>query len=155
MTRRLALWLIAASMFVIGLGYASAFLPGGAPTFAAFAFAIATAAVIAGILLLGAARSNGPLGGLKWVILFVFVVLAGGFCAALLLNDGRAQRLWLGLPAGAAIILYIVGFLPMLVLPLAYALTFERTLGEHDMDQLRAKLAELRQHHNARDEVAR
>jgi hypothetical protein len=55
------------------------------------------------------------------------------------------SRLWLGLPQGAAIILYIVGFLPLLVLPMAYAVTFDKTtLSEQELDELRMRLAALR-----------
>ena len=47
--------------------------------------------------------------------------------------------LWLGLPPRAAVVLYVIGFLPVLVLPLAYALTFDAlTLSEADLARARA-----------------
>ena len=145
-------------MLVIALGYASAFLPGGAPALATFAFALATASVMTAILVLGAARKGTRLGRLRWVFAFTFIVLAVGFMLALTQVDVRAQPLWLGLPRGAAIILYGVGLLPMLVLPVAYALTFERTtLDEEELRVLREKLEALKQARSAaeRAEVLR
>jgi hypothetical protein len=141
--KRSALIVIVLAMLVIGAGYLSAFLPGGAPRLATYAFAVATAGVMTAISVLGAARRGRGLGALRWVFLFTFLVLAGGFAAALS-SIGEATTLWLGLPRGAAIIIYVVGLVPMAVLPLAYALTFERTtLSEPEMDELRRKLNEL------------
>ena len=143
--KRFALLVIVLAMLVIGAGYLSAFLPGGAPRYAAYAFAIATAAVMTAISVLGAARKRGGLGPLRWVFLFTFLIMAGGFAAALS-SISESTELWLGLPRGAAIIIYIVGLLPMAVLPLAYALTFEKTtLDEAELDELRRKLRELNQ----------
>jgi hypothetical protein len=71
--------------------------------------------------------------------------MAAGFCAALT-SITDSQELWLGLPRGAAIILYIVGLVPMAVLPIAYALTFDRTtLSEAELDELRRRLRALNQ----------
>lgn len=145
MTRRFALLVIFISMLVIGAGYASAFLPGGAPRFMTFAFAIATAAVMTAIIVLGAARKNRKLGGLAWVFAFTFLVLAVGFSLALDRTAVSTERLYLGLPAGAAIILYVVGLLPMAVLPIAYAVTFEKTTFDvAELEDIRRKLAEMK-----------
>ncbi len=145
MTRRLALLTILIAVLVIGAGYASAFLPGGAPRIASFAFAVATAALMTAVSVLGVARAHGGLGALRWIFVATFLVMAGGFCAALLAPAPAADHLWLGLPRGAAIILYIVGLVPMLILPLAYALTFDRnTLSDAELDELRRRLEALR-----------
>jgi hypothetical protein len=145
MTRRFALLVIFVSMLVIGAGYASAFLPGGAPRFMTFAFAIATAAVMTAIIVLGAARNGRKLGVLAWVFAFTFVVLAAGFSVALNQTTVNTARLYLGLPAGAAIIMFVVGFLPMAVLPVAYALTFESTtFDDVELEELRRKLADMK-----------
>lgn len=145
MTKRLALLVIFGSMLVVGAGYLSAYLPGGAPRVATFAFALATASMMTAILVLGAARRGRALGRLRWVFAFTFVVMALGFCAALIPGIADSDKLWLGLPAGAAIILYVVGLLPMLVLPIAYALTFERvTMDDTELQELRERLAALR-----------
>ena len=57
----------------------------------------------------------------------MWLVLAVGFGAVLLLHPASPTdpTLWLGLPPRAAVILYGIGILPALVLPLAYALTFD------------------------------
>ena len=150
--KRAALLTIFFSMVAIAFGYASAFLPNGTPRAAAYVFAIATAAMMVAALVLGAGRSDRPLGVLKWVFAFCFIVLAGGFTLALRASPvTAADRLWLGLPPGAAIILYVVGVLPLLVLPLAYAFTFERTtLSEAELAELRVKLAALREREAAK-----
>ena len=145
MTRRLALLTIVLAVLVIGAGYASAFLPGGAPRIASFAFAIATAALMTAISVLGVARSSTRLGALRWVFAITFLVMAGGFCAALLAPTPSPNELWLGLPRGAAIILYVVGLVPMLILPVAYALTFDKhTLSDSELAELRRRLQALR-----------
>ena len=127
MTRRFALLTILIAVLMIGAGYVSAFLPGGAPRIASFAFAVATAALMTAISMLGAARHAAGLGALRWVFATTFLVMAGGFCAALMLPTPSPDDLWLGLPRGAAIILFVVGLVPMLILPIAYALTFDQT----------------------------
>jgi hypothetical protein len=46
--------------------------------------------------------------------------------------------LWLGLPAATAIVVYGVGILPVLVLPLVYAWTFDdRTLSSEDIERIK------------------
>lgn len=157
--RRYALAVIFISMLAIAGGYASAFLPGGAPAIAAWIFAFATAAMMVAVLVLGAARRNVPLGKLKWIFAFCFISLAGGFSLALAAPAVTPDaKLWLGLPEGAAVILYVVGLLPLLVLPVAYARTFDKTtLSEAELDALREKLIALRNErvHHEREEAAR
>ncbi|HUP88124.1 MAG TPA: hypothetical protein VM100_02115 [Longimicrobiales bacterium] len=127
MTKRAALFSIFICMLLTAASYALAFLPGGAPPLASWLMAFAISGMVAAILALGAAR-NGRVrrGWLNIAIGLVFLILFVGFGAALTAPAVTAQsRLWLGLPRGAAIVLYIIGFLPMLILPLAYALTFD------------------------------
>ena len=79
-------------------------------------------------------------GPLKWPFAFVVAVLAIGFCAALALpaTESPVSRLWLGLPARAAIVIYGIGLLPIIVLPVAYALTFDtQTLNAEDIERVR------------------
>jgi hypothetical protein len=101
--------------------------------------------MIVSVLVLGASRTGDRLGALAWVFAFVFVVVAGGFITALRAPAVSSDaKLWLGLPQGAAIILYVIGLVPTLVLPLAYALTFDRTtLSEEELRDLREQLAQL------------
>jgi hypothetical protein len=138
-TKRTAIRAAAGAAGLIGLAYLSAFLPGGAPAWAPWALATGTAALMVALMALGAARSGRPLGVMKWALAFTFVVVAGGLGLALALPaEGVGTRLWLGLPARAAIVLYGVGLLPTLVLPLAYALTFDRlTLTDEDVARVK------------------
>jgi hypothetical protein len=98
-------------------------------------------------MVLGATRGRLGVGRLKAPFFFVVAVLIVGFGAALLLppTESAASRLWLGLPARAAVVIYGIGLLPIVVLPLAYALTFEsQTLNADDVEQVSA-LARKRQ----------
>jgi len=95
---------------------------------------------IGAIMVLGAARGRSGVGPLKWPFAFVVMVLAIGFCAALALpaTETSLSKLWLGLPARAAIVIYGIGLLPIIVLPVAYALTFEtQTLNAEDIERVR------------------
>ncbi len=146
MTRRLALASIAAAMIVIALCYASAFLPGGAPVWVAWPFMIATSVSLVAAMTLGAVRHGARLGPLTMPFALTLLILVAGFGLALMQPPPTAEsRLWFGLPAGAALVLYGVGLLPVLVLPLAYALTFDRyTLSAEDLDRVRRQVAALR-----------
>lgn len=132
---------LTASMGAMVLAYGSAFLPGGPPGWAPWAAAVAVPGALVSTMTLGAAR-KGTIGRLAGPFAFVFVVLAGGFCVALALGSpgSESPTLWLGLPPRAAVILYGVGFLPLVVVPLAYALTFdELALRADDWDRIREK----------------
>jgi hypothetical protein len=99
-------------------------------------------------MILGAARGQKGIGPLKLPFLFVVAVLAIGFCAALALpaTESPLAKLWLGLPARAAVVIYGIGLLPIVVLPVAYALTFEtQTLSAEDVERVRAMGQENRE----------
>ena len=99
------------------------------------------------IMILGAVRANRGIGALKYPFALVILILVIGFGAALALpsTDGPLSRLWLGLPARAAIVIYGVGLLPILILPVAYAMTFEEmTLSAEDLERVRAIAREAR-----------
>lgn len=134
---------LTASMGAMVLAYGSAFLSGGPPGWAPWAAAVAVPGALVATMTLGAAR-EGTIGRLAGPFAFVFVVLAGGFCVALALGPAATESptLWLGLPPRAAVILYGVGFLPLVVVPLAYALTFdELALRAEDWDRIREEAA--------------
>lgn len=140
MIRRTALAGVVLSTMLIGAAYASAFFPGGAPGWAPWAMAIGTASLMVATMALGAAR-GGRLGRLRLPFALVFLLLVGGFGAVLALPpaDPADPTLWLGLPPRAAVVLYGIGILPLLVVPVAYALTFdEMTLSEADLARVRA-----------------
>ena len=138
-------------MLAIALGYAAAFLPGSAPPWAPWLLALGIPIALGAIMILGAARGRMGIGPLKYPFAFVVAVLAIGFCAALALpaTESALSKLWLGLPARAAIVIYGIGLLPSIVLPVAYALTFEaQTLSAEDVERVR----ELARENRARSE---
>jgi hypothetical protein len=150
-TRRAALFALGSGILAIAVGYAAAFLPGGAPSWAPWLLALGIPIALGAIMILGAARGRMGIGPLKYPFAFVVAVLAIGFCAALALpaTESALSRLWLGLPARAAIVIYGIGLLPIIVLPVAYALTFEaQTLSAEDVERVR----ELARENRARSE---
>ena len=139
-TRPAALWGLFSGIVAIAVGYATAFLRGGPPVWAPWLLALGIPLALGAIMVLGAARGQRGVGPLKYPVAFVVAVLAIGFCAALALpaGEGPLSRLWLGLPARAAIVIYGIGLLPIIVLPVAYALTFEtQTLNAEDLERVR------------------
>jgi len=146
-TRRAAIAALFLAIISIALGYASAFSKGGAPVWAAWLLALGIPTALGAIMILGAVRSNRGLGRLVIPFALVVLVLAIGFGAALALPGGESATtgLWLGLPPRAAIVIYGVGLLPILVLPVAYAMTFEsQTLSASDVEKVRAVASERR-----------
>jgi hypothetical protein len=142
---------LVAGILAIALGYAAAFFPGGTPPWAPWLLALGIPIALGAIMILGAARGRMGIGPLKYPFAFVVAVLAIGFCAALALpaTESALSRLWLGLPARAAIVIYGIGLLPIIVLPVAYALTFEaQTLSAEDVERVR----ELARENRARSE---
>lgn len=150
-TRRASIVGLVAGILAIAIGYAAAFLPEGTPAWAPWLLAVGIPVALGAIMILGAARGRMGIGPLKYPIAFVVAVLAIGFCAALALpaTEGPLSKLWLGLPARAAIVIYGIGLLPIIVLPVAYALTFEtQTLNAEDVERVR----ELARENRARSE---
>lgn len=139
-TRRAALVALFTGILAIAFGYGAALLPGGTPAWAPWLLAVGIPVALGAIMILGAARGRMGVGPLKYPFAFVVAVLAIGFCAALALpaTESPLSRLWLGLPARAAIVIYGIGLLPIIVLPVAYALTFEtQTLSAEDVERVR------------------
>lgn len=140
-TRRAALVALVVGIAAIAIGYAAAFSPGGTPAWAPWLLALGIPVALGAVMILGAARGRMGIGPLKIPFAFVVAVLAIGFCAALALpaTEGPLSKLWLGLPPRAAIVIYGIGLLPIVVLPVAYALTFEtQTLSAEDVERVRA-----------------
>ena len=144
MTKRLAISGLVISTTAIVAAYALAFIQGAATDAGAMLMVFGIATMAVSLMTLGAVRTGEKLGVLAFAFVFVFVVLMIGFTLALLLpaGDNAATRLFLGLPPRAAILVYGIGVLPVLVLPLIYAATFEeRTLSEEDLDRIKAAAA--------------
>lgn len=138
---RIALSLIIAAVVAIAAAYGVTLVQGAMPAFAPWALAFGIGASMTGMCVLGAARS----GKLSPVLLIsfglLFVVVTGSFWLALGLPaaEGAGGPLLLGLPRRTAIVLYGVGAVPMFLLPLLYALTFDSsTLTEADIARVKA-----------------
>jgi hypothetical protein len=147
MTPRLGLAGVSAGTVAITLAYASAFLPGGTPAWGPWLFVFGTATIMLAMIVLGAARVRGGVGGLVVPLVGVYVLLLVGFGAVLRMpaDGGADTALWLGLPPRAAIVLYGIGLLPLFVLPVAYALTFESlTMRSEDLARIEAAKAARR-----------
>lgn len=140
MARRNSLLALLAGTVAIAAAYASAFLPGDPPSWSAWALGIGSATVMVAASALGAARTDRGLGRLKLPLALTFLIVAGGFALVLSMPgvDPANPTLFLGLPPRAAVVLLGIGLLPLLVLPIAYALTFEdMTLNEADWERVR------------------
>lgn len=140
MSAALSIRLIVLGALLVGLGYGTAFLPGRSPRLEAGALLTGMTALLIGLMMLGARRPGASLRSLAIPFALTALLIAGGFGAALLLPaDTQAEPLWLGLPRRAAMVVYGVGLLPVLLLPLAYAWTFDtHVLGPDDLDRIRA-----------------
>lgn len=139
MTTRRAIAAIVFSTCCIALAYGSAFIAGGA-RWGEWAMVVGLATMVVALMALGVVRRGQGVGRLALPLAFTFVVIVAGFGAALLLPaEGVGARIVLGLPLRAALVVYGVGLLPVAVLPLAYALTFDvMTLSEEDLARVRA-----------------
>jgi hypothetical protein len=142
MTRTIAVSALVVATLMIAAAYASALLRAGGPApWAPWMFALGVPLAIVAIMVLGAARGRrGGVGRLIAPMTFVGLALAIGFGLALALpaNEGPTSTLVLGLPLRAAVILYGIGLMPIVVLPVAYAFTFEtQTLNAADIERVR------------------
>lgn len=138
---------IAVSTGLVAAAYALAFVPGLPPALPPLLLSVGTGGILATVLALGAQR-DGRLGVLWIPVVFVALVVGGGLVALVLLpapENAADVRLVMGLPPRAALLLYGVGFFPTLVVPVMYAVTFERlTLSEDDLERVRRAARELR-----------
>jgi hypothetical protein len=138
--RRVAVVVLFVSIAAIAIAYGAALVTSGASTLAPWIAAIAVPISLTAIMILGAVRGDKGIGRLAVPFGFVALILIVGFLAALILpaTESSTSSLWLGLPARAAIVIYGIGVLPIIVLPVAYALTFEsQTLSAQDLERVR------------------
>ena len=148
-TKKWARLTLTVATCAMAVGYASAFSAGGTPAWAPWLLAFGIPGALGGIMVLGAARHRKGVGSLALPFAFVIITLTVGFCLALGLpaNEGPDSTLWLGLPLRAAVVVYGIGLVPVVVLPVAYALTFgTQTLSAEDVERVRqmgrARIAE-------------
>lgn len=130
MAKRVALIFLAAASLLILVSFS---LPGrlGEVLFAVLAVAFPVA-----LILLGASR-KGRIGSLGAALLALLLVLEGSVLGMLVLAGRVLEGPWLGgLPLAAALQLYGMWLLPLALVALAYALTFESfTLSEEDLER--------------------
>jgi len=131
----------------IGLAYLAAWLPAPLSRAAPWLMAGGTILLLLGLLLLGTRRSARRRPALLILGLSALaLLLLSGFGAALLLPAETAgSPLLLGLPRRAALLVYGIGLLPVLFLPLVYAFSFATgVLDAAELEALRTRLAALR-----------
>jgi hypothetical protein len=152
-TKRFARYALTISVVAIALGYVSAFTSGIVRLWGPWLLAFGIPLSFVSIMIMGAVRDKGGIRKLAIPFLFVGTLLTLGFILALALPvENAASRLVLGLPLRAALIIYGVGLLPIVVLPVAYALTFEtQTLNQDDIEKVRKLGAAYRLSQNAKE----
>ena len=128
---------------VVAAAYASAWTPGGAPVWGVWSMIVGSATVMAAATAMGALNSGVRRPLAIGAAVFLFAVIAVGFGAPLWLPvETASSPLVLGLPLRAAIEIYGVGLLPIVVLPLLFAVAFKSDgLDEASLAVLRAKCA--------------
>jgi hypothetical protein len=101
-------------------------------------FALLAVAFPVGLIAVGAAR-NGRLGPLAWPLGLLLLVLEAAMVGMIVLRGRLLELPWVGgLPLAAAIQLYGMWLLPLALVGLAYALTFDSfTLTEEDLRKFR------------------
>ena len=139
MPRSIAVGALVMSTLLIAAAYTAALLMPQVPVWSAWALMIGTSTVMLATMVLGASNRRG-IGRLMIPFAAMFLVLLVGFGAVLVMPaEAAGSALWLGLPPRAAIVLYGIGVLPLFVLPIAYALTFDSlTLTDSDLERVRA-----------------
>ncbi len=135
--------------------YAAAWLPEGAPAWASWAMVAGVALLLPGTLLLGALRPGRASRRLVVAAALLALLMVMAFGAALLLPGTAAgEPLLLGLPRRAAIVIYGIGLLPMLLLPWVFARDFrDFGLDAARLEQIRRECARLQQKRRPADEA--
>jgi hypothetical protein len=140
---RTPITLLVAGLLAVALAYASLLLGVAARSLAPWALGFGTAAVLTAMLLLGARRGRTVPRILRWSATLAFVALAGGFAYALAAPAPSATGpLLLGLPRVTAILILLAGLVPLVWLPVAYALAFDaEVLSAGDLSRVREAAA--------------
>ncbi|HEY3935009.1 MAG TPA: hypothetical protein VGL65_10380 [Gemmatimonadales bacterium] len=139
-----------AALFVgtaaIAVAFGSAWLPGGAPMWGVWCMIVGSALSMSGMVGIGALRSRVRRRSIAVAVIVLLAVIIAGFGAALVLPAETVNGPFLlGLPRRAAIEIFGVGLLPLVVLPGLFALEFRSDgLDERSLAAFRAHCARLR-----------
>ena len=128
---------------VVATGYAGSFADAA---WAPWCLAIGTCGALMSMMALGAIRRGKIAPVLLWVFAGMFVFCAGCFCVALAIppNEGVGGPLLFNFPLRSTIVLLGVAIVPILVMPFAWALTFDSSmLSEEDLVRLREAQTEM------------
>jgi hypothetical protein len=139
--------LVVLSLLVVGAGYAGSFAPGGPPDWAPWCLSTGTCGALMSLMALGSVRRGHMAPVLRWVFAGMFLWCAGCFAVALALpaNEGAGGTLLFGFPLRSTVVLLGVAVVPILVFPIAWALTFDSAmLSDEDLRKLREAQAEMR-----------
>ena len=139
---RAALTLLVLGLCAVAAAYGATLLGPAAPL-APWWLAAGTTASLAGLALLGAARRGRRTPTLVAATVAAFASLAAGFFVPLAMPaPDAATPLLLGLPRPTVILLLGAGLVPLVLLPVAYGVAFEReVLSPEDLATFRARLA--------------
>jgi hypothetical protein len=141
--KSLVLALVVLSLLVVGAGYAGSFF--SAP-WSPWCLAIGTCGALMSMMALGSIRRGKIAPALRWVFVGMFLFCTACFCVALALpaNEGAGGPLLFNFPLRATIVLLGVAIVPILVMPFAWALTFDSAmLSEDDLIRLREAQATM------------
>lgn len=135
---RAGLLLLSLGTVAVATAYGAVLLGVGAPS-APWWLASGTTAVLAGLASLGAARHGRRTPILSAAIAASFVCVGAGFLIPLAMPAPDATTpLLLGLPRPTTILLLLVHAVPLVLLPVAYGVAFEReVLDDTDLATLR------------------
>lgn len=136
---RSSLLLLVAGLLLVAAGYVVVLLD-TAVAFGPWGLALGSAAVLTALLRISARRAGRIPRALHVATLVVFGATVAGFGVALVSPPATADGpLLLGLPRITAILLLLVGLVPLVVLPVVYASAFERDiLSADDLERVRA-----------------
>lgn len=123
---RLGLVALIVGIVAVALAYASAFAPAPWDQRGVLLMAFAQPLVLVGVTAMATGAGLARDWRWQWTLVLTWLVGAVGLVGALLMpTEVVGEVLWLGLPRRFALLFGLVGVVPMVVLPLMYAITFE------------------------------
>ena len=143
MLKTFILGLVVLSLTIVGAGYAGSFVDAA---WAPWCIAIGTCGALMSLMALGSVRRGHITPSLRWVFAGMFLWTAGCFCVALAMpaDEGAGGALFIGFPLRSTIVLLGIAVVPILIFPIAWALTFDSSmLSDADLRRLREAQAEM------------